>query len=73
MVQADWNEISEKWVRKDKAECCICKNSFSTSPVLFKVEFTDKEELIYCNVCLGEGPLSEVPDEIKQITPIGDL
>ena len=68
--QGVWNEELDKWVRRDKKECCICKNSHSTSPELFKVKFAEGEDLIYCNVCLGEGPLSEVPDEIKSMTKV---
>ena len=68
--QSVFNEELKKWERPDNRECCICQNSNSTAPELFKVEFTDGEKLIYCNVCLVEGPLSEVPDEIKSMTRI---
>ena len=70
LSQSIFNEALHKWERNDTHECCICQNSNSTSPELFKVNFTDGEELIYCNVCLVEGPLSEVPDEIKSMNRI---
>lgn len=70
LSQGVWNEELQQWVRHDKKECCICENRYSTSPELFKVKFTEGEDLIYCNVCLGEGPLSEVPDEIKSMTKV---
>jgi len=65
MCEAEF--IDMKWARKDGKECCICESTYSTSSELFEVEFNDGEKLIYCNVCLGEGPFSEVPDEIKII------
>ena len=71
LSQGVFNEELQKWERHDKKECCICESTYSTSPELFLVKFADKEELIYCNVCLGEGPLSEVPDEIKSMTKVG--
>jgi len=70
LSQGVWSEELEQWIRHDKKECCICQNKYSTSPELFKVKFTEGEDLIYCNVCLGEGPLSEVPDEIKSMTKV---
>ncbi|MBA7477639.1 hypothetical protein ES707_13053 [subsurface metagenome] len=71
LSQGVWSEELGQWVRRDKKECCICQNKHSTSPELFKVKFTEGEDLIYCNVCLGEGPLSEVPDEIESVTKVG--
>ena len=68
--QGVWSEELEHCVRHDKIECCFCQNKYCTSPELFKVKFTEGEDLIYCNVCLGEGPLSEVPDEIKSMTKV---
>jgi len=65
-----WDEERQQWLRHDKKECCVCENKYSTSPELFLVKSADKETLIYCNVCLGEGPLSEVPDEIVSMTKI---
>jgi hypothetical protein len=70
LSQGVWNEELEQWVRHDKKECCICQNKYSTSPELFLVKFTEGEDLIYCNVCIGEGPLSEVPDEIISMTKV---
>ena len=63
----DTEFIDGKWVRLDNKECCICESRFSTSPELFEVEFNDGEKLIYCVICLSEGPFSEVPEEIKNI------
>lgn len=64
---AEFNNNERKWVRKDAKECCICESTYSTSPELFEVEFEDGEKLIYCVICLDEGPFSEVPEEIKII------
>ena len=63
----DIAEFNNKWVRKDGSECYICESRYSTSPELFEVEFEDGKKLIYCVICLGEGPFSEVPEEIKII------
>ena len=52
--------------------CSICKNTNAVSNVIFEVEFTDGEKLNYCVVCLSEGPLSNVPEDIKLIRNIGE-
>ena len=70
LSQGVWNEDTQKWDRSDKKECCQCGNTFSTSPELFLVKFADKEELIYCNVCLGEGPLSNGLNKIESMTKV---
>ncbi len=70
LSQGAWNKDTQKWDRPDKKECCQCGNTFSTSPELFLVKFTDKKDKIYCNVCLGEGPLSEGPDKIESMTKV---
>ena len=70
LSQGVWNEELDKWIRRDKKECCQCGNTFSTSPELFLVKFANKEELIYCNVCLGEGPLSNGLSKIESMTKV---
>jgi len=70
LSQGVFNEELQKWERYDKKECCHCQNTYSTSPELFLVKFDGVEDKIYCNVCLGEGPLSEFPDKIKSITRV---
>ncbi len=53
-----------------KIACCICQGTNAVSDQVFEVEFKDGEKIIYCCVCLSEGPLSEVPEDIKTIKNI---
>lgn len=50
--------------------CVICNDVNATSDQIFEVEFKDGEKISYCVVCLSEGPLSEVPEDIKTIKNI---
>lgn len=63
---AEWVD-NEKWVRSDGKECNGCQNTFSTSPELFEVEFEDGEKLVFCSVCIEEGPFSNEPEKINII------
>ncbi len=71
LSQGVWSEELNQWVRSDKNECCVCENRYSTSPELFLVKLTEGKDRIYCNVCLGEGPLSEGINKIESITKVG--
>jgi len=51
-------------------KCEECDSTFSTYPGVFEVEFKNGERHAFCNVCLSEGPLAEVPDEIIIIKKI---
>lgn len=57
---------------ESKLICSICENTKAVSNVIFEVEFKDGEKLNYCVVCLSEGPLSNVPEDIKLIKNIGE-
>lgn len=77
MCEAKFNESEKKWIREDKLECLGCGNTYSTNSELFKVEFIDGEnkdsdgkDYVYCCICLGEYPLSNEPENIKQITRV---
>jgi len=64
---ADAEVIDGKWVRIDGKECYGCQNNHSTSPELFEVEYENGEKLLFCSVCIGEGPFGNEPEEIKVI------
>ena len=59
--------IDGKWVRIDGKECYCCQNTNSTSSELFEVEYMNGEKLLYCTVCIGEGPFDNEAEEIKII------
>jgi len=55
-----------------KKTCVICNSTYATSDQVFEVEFKDGEKICYCVICLSEGPLSEVPEEIKAIKNVSE-
>jgi len=62
--------IDNKWVRIDGKECYGCQNANSTSSELFEVEYMDGEKLLFCTVCISEGPFDNEPEEIKIISRV---
>jgi len=66
-TKAVWLEGLKKWSRPDGKECYGCQNSYSTSPELFEVEYENGEKLIFCSICIDEGPFQNEPEEINVI------